>query len=884
MDSSIAQARALGRVEGRAEALEEVAALHAEIAALHGRIEDILLARDEQTKELMSNVYKEIKATFKQCAIESVTPKQAVDLCKPCLRRVAEQHLGPSTARSSSMPASRVVHRESSDDTVDSHPLMDDSDSHLHPPTASHHHRQATVPPLNRQSSWNDPMPTESHPLMDTSSNLQDEAAPLSAAPPTIDVELDSPQNVVISGCEKIGSGHLAYMVYCIELHDEGTVLCRVKRRYRDFVWLSDRLAATYLHACIPTLPPKNALQSRFNPTFTDKRKRILERWLQHIHLHYALGLSAAMRAFFHDAVLSMDGLPPPLLGLEPPAFKPPFRRRSPSNDKRVDQTFKQLQEPLPQLQRRLQAVSKRSDALVRAQGDLGGAVESMRQHLYQVHAFEWAQDAHVSPWEAWRQAAPLVIQFQKETAQVWDVYIHEPFAFQHDHVLPRFERQVTDVGKDMTASKVEKTLLEWDELQYVRAKTLVASLLHAATSLQDKHKHMRDEWCQLKQQVQVDAGDERRRREEEGSLPFVHPTLDRPLKPQSSLGGAAIDEDGIVDNDDDAANEARTLFGEAGKAATLFGNMSSSEDDDESPPLVHQSSRDWDKYIARMRRKQKSKAEAVAEQKQAAQAAAEEATRKVKKRPQSLNWPVKRSSHLRLDERVKQQSSFSVVSPPGGGGGGIHRSASTSDCSDPTDLHMPEPLPPQPVRTTSVPAVATNWIPVQTPSGQEYYYHKVTRATRWTKPEDHVIASIEERIQAQHDATARRLQERQQWHEDHRLEQEKEAEEADVHRRAIDLQVTAWASQHKDVVGMLNGLHDIFPFKDTAACHVALDGGGTTPSPSAVKKAYMKAVRQLHPDKLLPAEFSLRQRMLGQHLFSTLTSAYEKYQATCEA
>ena len=51
------------------------------------------------------------------------------------------------------------------------------------------------------------------------------------------------------------------------------------------------------------------------------------------------------------------------------------------------------------------------------------------------------------------------------------------------------------------------------------------------------------------------------------------------------------------------------------------------------------------------------------------------------------------------------------------------------------------------------------NWIPATTDGGQVYYYHRLTRATRWTKPDKAVLDDIEDRLAAQEEATQRRVE-----------------------------------------------------------------------------------------------------------------------------
>ena len=55
-----------------------------------------------------------------------------------------------------------------------------------------------------------------------------------------------------------------------------------VTRRYKDFVWLHDRLADTCHGFIIPPLPEKSVL-GRFDPSFIERRRVGLEKFLQRV-------------------------------------------------------------------------------------------------------------------------------------------------------------------------------------------------------------------------------------------------------------------------------------------------------------------------------------------------------------------------------------------------------------------------------------------------------------------------------------------------------------------------------------------------------------------------------------------------------------------------
>lgn len=54
------------------------------------------------------------------------------------------------------------------------------------------------------------------------------------------------------------------------------------------------------------------------------------------------------------------------------------------------------------------------------------------------------------------------------------------------------------------------------------------------------------------------------------------------------------------------------------------------------------------------------------------------------------------------------------------------------------TDAHTTTPTSPQELK---------NWIPAQAPDGSTYYWHRVTRAVRWDKPDSETAKKMEARI-----------------------------------------------------------------------------------------------------------------------------------------
>lgn len=65
----------------------------------------------------------------------------------------------------------------------------------------------------------------------------------------------------------------------------------RVKRRYNHFDWLHKRLVEKYPNICIPPLPDK-AVSGNFDEDFINKRKTLLELWLNRMAAHPVVGQS----------------------------------------------------------------------------------------------------------------------------------------------------------------------------------------------------------------------------------------------------------------------------------------------------------------------------------------------------------------------------------------------------------------------------------------------------------------------------------------------------------------------------------------------------------------------------------------------------------------
>ncbi|OQS03617.1 hypothetical protein THRCLA_04062 [Thraustotheca clavata] len=814
------EARALGRVEGRAEALEEIAALHNQIASLAAQVEDLLLLQEKRTKELMTTVYKELKSEFRR-QTTALTPKEVMDICKPCLRRVAEAQ----------GPQSQVLFRNASFMT-----RTPSEETKMPPPIEIPIEIPTVIPRV----------------------------IPASPASPASPVAKRSVVNrISVSATEKIGTGRSAHMVYVLELRSGDT------NGIRD--------------------------NFKFNPIFIEKRKRALQLWINHLAWHYVTGYSAEMQMFLDGSDLVHIPRSPP--------FMFPRRRRTSSNegsvrklnsvdDKRLDRSLKSIQDKLPTLQRHLVKASKRVDGILKHHVEMSSTIELFGAATAHLGNFERLHGS-ATAWECLKPFALTNVQhWHSEVYELWDSSLQEMLHFQQTQVMPKFEKQVHDVSKEMQPSTVEKLSLEWDELQNIQARSALDSLLHVAIRMHDSHIQLQEIWQTAKEAcmaVETSAPSSSTHYQAYNPPPpssftppepprhevFEHPTLDRPLKPNL-----------FVNTLDPDADDAKNLFGcSPANPDTVFSAYQSSDEEEEEVETSQDPfSASWDSYIDRLRKKQKkqAKAEAAAVDEAKRKEKEAEATeiRKNRKRPQSMQWPLKRMarSHQSSSKSFGHDDFVSIPksnSNPSLGILSIFYLLNMMKIVN--EFQATTPLPQQ---STETPENATNdnWIEAKTETGQTYYYHRISRATRWTKPDQAVMDDIEERLAAQEEATQRRLEERRKWYENNKRQQEWEASQIESFKGQVNDQVREWA-RNKDVVMMLRSLHDIIP-------SILLKPGQTfeVDSPvnvSSVKKAYMKAVRQIHPDKLPKTDFDLKDRVLAQHLFSTLTLAHDEYQRT---
>jgi len=100
------------------------------------------------------------------------------------------------------------------------------------------------------------------------------------------------------------GSGptFVSYLVTSVHRRDPDQRRHSVRRRFRDFVTLADRLAEAFRGHFVPPRPDKNTVESQVmqRDEFVAQRRAALERYLWRLAEHPAIGPSDELRVFLH--------------------------------------------------------------------------------------------------------------------------------------------------------------------------------------------------------------------------------------------------------------------------------------------------------------------------------------------------------------------------------------------------------------------------------------------------------------------------------------------------------------------------------------------------------------------------------------------------------
>jgi len=175
-------------------------------------------------------------------------------------------------------------------------------------------------------------------------------------------------------------------------------------------------------------------------------------------------------------------------------------------------------------------------------------------------------------------------------------------------------------------------------------------------------------------------------------------------------------------------------------------------------------------------------------------------------------------------------------------------------------------------------------WEEVHGENGSVYYYHKFTRLSRWDKPDAAVAASIEASVREQQDKMNELNRKRKEEIEQKKQQQEQREKTADQLKANIKVKIEKWKGVGNNST-ISNHIGDLLTTLPSILNFIPVNTVTSTPlnssSPQAdIKKAYLKAIRLVHPDKL-SSDLDLENQLLAQACFIIINETYDKYRET---
>lgn len=276
---------------------------------------------------------------------------------------------------------------------------------------------------------------------------------------------------------------------------------------------------------------------------------------------------------------------------------------------------------------------------------------------------------------------------------------------------------------------------------------------------------------------------------------------------------------------------------------------------------------------------------------------------------PEEVDSFIRKTIISNIDQdcyRFGQESSLAIDEEPTAGEGEAAIIAISSDAVE-SGAQVPE----------------SDWLEACTEDGKVYFYHRITRLTRWVKPDSHIEQASELRIREAEEVLERHILDRKLELQQLQLktaayERIREENMSDIMLRLrewstrtdkqgnicplqfpellrdlmlilpTDLLLVVYTASNNVTVKTV--LHDVRTFTistdprevllatvDSVVRYSASPFGTCCCANLQVKKAYMKAMRFLHPDKL-PSDIDVTSKLLVEQLFILLTESYDAF------
>lgn len=211
------------------------------------------------------------------------------------------------------------------------------------------------------------------------------------AAKPTFNITVGDPHTV--------GNAASSHTVYAVITKTTSKAYMNptftVSRRYRDFLWLYERLHDNHPGVVVPPPPEKQAM-GRFDANFIESRRMALERMINKIATHPILQTDGDLKTFlesesFNVAIKHSNGKDPLLGGTESKGFMSSIGIGSSTGGKFIehDDWFHDRRIYLDALENQLKALQKSTDTVVAQRKHLSDSCGEFSMSLHNLAAVE---------------------------------------------------------------------------------------------------------------------------------------------------------------------------------------------------------------------------------------------------------------------------------------------------------------------------------------------------------------------------------------------------------------------------------------------------------------------------------------------------------------
>ncbi|KAF2769930.1 vacuolar protein sorting-associated protein Vps5 [Teratosphaeria nubilosa] len=228
--------------------------------------------------------------------------------------------------------------------------------------------------------------------------------SPLAGAPrqtqPSVSVEQAAKPtfHITVGDPHTVGNAANSHTVYSVITRTTSKAYNQasftVTRRYRDFLWLYERLHDNNPGLIVPPPPEKQAV-GRFNADFVESRRQALERMLNKTAFHPVLQHDADLKTFLESENFNVDikhkDRRDPLLGSDSKGFMSSIGISSGSGGKFIehDDWFHDRRIYLDALENQLKALQKSTDTVVGQRRALGDSCGDLSMSLHNLAAVE---------------------------------------------------------------------------------------------------------------------------------------------------------------------------------------------------------------------------------------------------------------------------------------------------------------------------------------------------------------------------------------------------------------------------------------------------------------------------------------------------------------